>query len=88
MINEYFVVYCNVALTINGNVREKQFESKKNLGRVFYIMAAVCVFLHVVILSLSFFDNNQQENIAEALFRTGNTRQMRITAGLYFQHKR
>ena len=32
---------------------------KKNLGRVFYIMAAVCVFLHVVILSLSFFDNNQ-----------------------------
>ena len=61
---------------------------KEILSRIFYIIVAVCVLLHVVILSLSFFDNNQQENIAAALFQTGNIRQMRITAGLYFQHRR
>ena len=40
---------------------------KKNLGRVFYIIAAVCVFLHVVILSLSFFYNNQQEKYCRSV---------------------
>ena len=40
---------------------------KEILGRVFYIIAAVCVFLHVVILSLSFFDNNQQEKYCRSV---------------------
>lgn len=57
---------------------------KTILGRIYYIIVAVCVFLHVVILSLSFLTTNIRKNIAAALFRTGNTRQMRITAGLYF----
>ena len=40
---------------------------KEILSRIFYIIVAVCVLLHVVILSLSFFDNNQQEKYCRSI---------------------
>jgi len=89
LINEYFVVYCNVALTINGNVREKQFESKRNLEQgILYHSGRVCFSACCYFILEFFLTTISRKNIAEALFRTGNTRQMRITAGLYFQHRR
>lgn len=40
---------------------------KTILGRIYYIIVAVCVFLHVVILSLSFFDNKHQEKYCRSI---------------------
>ena len=40
---------------------------KEILSRIFYIIVAVCVFLHVVILSLSFFDNKHQEKYCRSI---------------------
>lgn len=40
---------------------------KTILSRIYYIIVAVCVFLHVVILSLSFFDNEHQEKYCRSI---------------------
>ena len=40
---------------------------KTILSRIYYIIVAVCVFLHVVILSLSFFDNKHQEKYCRSI---------------------
>ena len=40
---------------------------KEILSRIFYIIVAVCVLLHVVILSLSFFDNKHQEKYCRSI---------------------
>ena len=61
------MVYWNIALTINGSVREKQFESKDNSWQdILYHSGSVCLSACCYFI-IEFFDNKHQEKYCRSI---------------------